>query len=511
MAYPTILTVLNAVPAEQQFQGPYVFGTIRFFFGFNAINGKITVARSADFGVTWTEADAANARSAGTALFTMATCPDAAYPATPKVYVVFLQTGTDLFRLATFNVSTETWDVADIQSTLGYSAGPPSPNPDDNSWFISHRAVDNSIVMFVSSVLEGGAPGGRWRCQYALCDLTGAAWDGAYTQVGTAGTEAQAYFSNSCLAGDGGLTHFFYRKSSDFTPPTPPPFTVALMHVSLTSGGALSAPQTLYDEAVTIGFFRRTSNPINRIESGSVALYLPFRFLDDSVTPNQYVVRLFKALSVALPVWSDITISSGDQLPVLPATRLGPVCLFDDNGTLVAMWGLNTFSGGGNVTLSVLRQSLSADGVTWAADTLFYTGPAGNTVLSTNIGGKQVGTFGFAAEFSDGITDILDYWDAAAPSTLAIECDNPPVGIVGTLYVHEFPATSGTPPYAFDILFGSLPPGLTLDPVTGIVSGTPTVNGIFPFTIQVTDVLDATAEVECSITIQKRCLLVEVR
>jgi hypothetical protein len=511
MAYPTILTVLNNVPAEQQFQGPYVFGGVRFFFGFKVGSGNLTVARSADFGVTWTEADAANSRPVGSTIFTIAACPDAAYPATPKIYVVFLQTATDLFRLATFDVSTETWDVADIQSTLGYDAGPPSPNTDDNSWFISHRAVDNMVIMFVSSVLLGGLPGGRWRCQYAKCDLTGAAWDGAYTQVGTAGTEAREYFSRGSIAGDSGLTHFFYSKSSDFTPPNPPPPTKELMHVSLTSGGVLSAPQTLYDEFTSAGFFRRTSNPISRIESGSLALYLPFRFLDLSVTPNQYVVRLFKGLSVALPVWSDISISSGDQLPTNPKTTLGPVCLFDDNGTLVAMWGLNSFSGSGAVTSAVLRQSLSADGVTWAADTLFYTGPANHSISPTNIGGAQVGTFGFAAHFSDGVDDILDYWDSDAPSTLAIECDNPPVGIVGTLYVHEFPASSGTPPYEFLVTFGSLPPGLTLDPVTGIVSGTPTGNGTFPFTIQVTDALDATAEVECSITIQKRCMLVEVR
>lgn len=45
----------------------------------------------------------------------------------------------------------------------------------------------------------------------------------------------------------------------------------------------------------------------------------------------------------------------------------------------------------------------------------------------------------------------------------------------------------GTPPYAFSIASGSLPPGLSLDGSTGKISGIPTATGTFSCTVQVMD------------------------
>jgi len=48
-------------------------------------------------------------------------------------------------------------------------------------------------------------------------------------------------------------------------------------------------------------------------------------------------------------------------------------------------------------------------------------------------------------------------------------------------------ATGGIPIYNWAISAGALPPGLSLDPFTGVLSGTPATSGIFNFTICVTD------------------------
>jgi hypothetical protein len=80
-------------------------------------------------------------------------------------------------------------------------------------------------------------------------------------------------------------------------------------------------------------------------------------------------------------------------------------------------------------------------------------------------------------------------------------------------YSHTFPATGGTAPYTFAITAGALLNGLTLDPDTGTVSGTPNIpgTGITTFTIQVTDAVAATASVACSIAVLPAALKITLR
>jgi hypothetical protein len=54
-------------------------------------------------------------------------------------------------------------------------------------------------------------------------------------------------------------------------------------------------------------------------------------------------------------------------------------------------------------------------------------------------------------------------------------------------FAFAFIATGGIPIYDWDITAGVLPPGLLLDPFTGTLTGTPTTNGVFNFTVRVRD------------------------
>ena len=73
-----------------------------------------------------------------------------------------------------------------------------------------------------------------------------------------------------------------------------------------------------------------------------------------------------------------------------------------------------------------------------------------------------------------------------------------PAGLVGMPYFQPIPVGGGTPPLRFELVSGSLAPGLSgPDPSTGAVSGTPASAGSFgPFTVRVTDARGVTSERE---------------
>jgi hypothetical protein len=67
--------------------------------------------------------------------------------------------------------------------------------------------------------------------------------------------------------------------------------------------------------------------------------------------------------------------------------------------------------------------------------------------------------------------------------TIAIAPPTLPDGTAGTAYSQFMTASGGTAPYAYSLASGTLPAGLSLNPATGEISGTPTATGSSTFSI----------------------------
>lgn len=73
-------------------------------------------------------------------------------------------------------------------------------------------------------------------------------------------------------------------------------------------------------------------------------------------------------------------------------------------------------------------------------------------------------------------------------------------------YAQPIATLGGIAPFAWSITAGTLPAGLAIDPLTGVISGIPTASGSFTFTVSVTDSTLATSSKELTINIQQDVL-----
>jgi Putative Ig domain/IPT/TIG domain len=74
-----------------------------------------------------------------------------------------------------------------------------------------------------------------------------------------------------------------------------------------------------------------------------------------------------------------------------------------------------------------------------------------------------------------------------AVSPLTVTTTSLPAATAGQAYSATLAATGGIAPYSWSVTSGSLPPGLTLNPATGQISGTSDGAGTYSFTVTVTD------------------------
>jgi len=107
---------------------------------------------------------------------------------------------------------------------------------------------------------------------------------------------------------------------------------------------------------------------------------------------------------------------------------------------------------------------------------------------TTANGGNYTFSVTVTDQGSPPLTDTRSYTVSVTPAPpLSVSTTALPNGVQGTLYNAPLSASGGVPPLTWSISSGSLPPGLSLTASTGQISGTPTSQGTFSFTVEVTD------------------------
>jgi len=101
------------------------------------------------------------------------------------------------------------------------------------------------------------------------------------------------------------------------------------------------------------------------------------------------------------------------------------------------------------------------------------------------------GIYTFGVQATDGTCTVNKTYtiivSPAGCNAISLSPLTLPIGVDGDPYSVDLDATGGVPAYTFVRVAGTLPPGLSLDGPTGVISGTPTAPGVYIFTIAAVD------------------------
>lgn len=116
----------------------------------------------------------------------------------------------------------------------------------------------------------------------------------------------------------------------------------------------------------------------------------------------------------------------------------------------------------------------------------------------------SAGTSTFVVQVSDAATPSQSSTESlsiAVTSPLVLSTLTLPAGVLNASYSQTLSAFGGASPYTWSISSGSLPAGLTLNPTSGSLGGTPTATGTSTFTVQIADSGKPSVSVSRSFTV----------
>jgi len=197
-----------------------------------------------------------------------------------------------------------------------------------------------------------------------------------------------------------------------------------------------------------------------------------------STDPTKFTVQAVSTGPPAQTVTEDVSLTVVDAPVVATSSLQGATTGSTYSQTLAAQFGTP-----GYTWSLVPGQGVLPDGLSLNAGTGVISGSP-----------TTPGTSAFAVEATDSTTPkqvATQHLSIAVanPLTITSAATLPQNGVKNAPFSIALAASGGTLPYTWSITSGTLPLGLTLNPATGVISGTPTElsSGQVPFTVQLVD------------------------
>jgi uncharacterized protein YhjY with autotransporter beta-barrel domain len=458
-----------------------------------AIAGTPTHVGTASFTVSATDGSLTGTRSYSVAIAGVSLTVSPATLAAGTAGVAYSDTVTATGGSGTYTYAVTAGSLPTgltLDGTTGAISGTPTAGgtfactirATDSAGNVGTRAYSTSIASPMS-VTPNTLPGGTYGTAYSQT-VTAVGGAGSYTYVVSAGTLPQGLALNGATGAITGTpTHVgastFTIEATDGALTAVQSYTVSIAGVTLAVGPAtLPAGTSGTAYAQTIAATGGNGTYTYSLVSGALPTGLALNTNTGALSGTPTVTGSY-SFDVSAQDTAGNTGARSYTLalaaPPVPLT-LGPATLPAPTYGQAYAQSLAGNGGSGTYTYAIsagaLPDGLALDGTTGA-----ITGTP-----------TRVATFTFTGRVDDGAqTATRAYTLAVAPIGLAVMPATLPAGTAGAPYAATVSASSGTGSYTYAVTAGTLPAGLSLNPATGAITGTPNSTAAASFTITATD------------------------